>query len=87
MVLNAFSGVRYNVTSSLFVCVPKISSLQWHPFTVSSNDNMEPDKISIVLKTGGTWTNKLYNEISSSIDRLEVSVEGPYGPASTDFLK
>ncbi|CAO2838775.1 unnamed protein product [Amaranthus hypochondriacus] len=87
MTFSKSRGVRYNVTSSLFVCVPKISSLQWHPFTVSSNDNMEPDKISIVLKTGGTWTNKLYKEISSSIDRLEVSVEGPYGPASTDFLK
>ncbi|XP_021726716.1 ferric reduction oxidase 4-like [Chenopodium quinoa] len=81
-------GVRYNVTSNLFVNVPKISKLQWHPFTVTSNDNMEPDKLSIVFKSGGSWTTKLFKELSSSsLDRLEVSVEGPYGPASTNFLK
>uniref|UniRef100_A0A803M083 FAD-binding FR-type domain-containing protein n=1 Tax=Chenopodium quinoa TaxID=63459 RepID=A0A803M083_CHEQI len=66
-------GMRYNVTSNLFVNVPKISKLQWHPFTVTSNDNMEPDKLSIVFKSGGSWTTKLYKELSSSsLDRLEV---------------
>lgn len=88
MTFSKSRGVRYNVTSNLFVCVPKISTLQWHPFTVSSNDNMDPNKLSIVFKTGGSWTTKLYKELSSSsLDRLEVSVEGPYGPASTSFIE
>ncbi|KAG4940240.1 hypothetical protein JHK87_044111 [Glycine soja] len=36
----------------------------------------------------GTWTKKLYQLLSASstIDRLAVSVEGPYGPASTNYL-
>ncbi|KMT16198.1 hypothetical protein BVRB_3g053570 [Beta vulgaris subsp. vulgaris] len=88
MTFSKSRDVRYNVASNLFVSVPKISTLQWHPFTVSSNDNMDPDKLSIVFKTGGSWTTKLYKELSSSsLDRLEVSVEGPYGPASTSFIK
>ncbi|KAK9666360.1 hypothetical protein RND81_14G179400 [Saponaria officinalis] len=80
-------GVRYGVTSNLFVNVPKISKLQWHPFTVISNDNMEPDTLSIAFNSGGSWTTKIHKELSSSIDRLQVSVEGPYGPASTSFLE
>ncbi|KAL2920739.1 Ferric reduction oxidase 4 [Bienertia sinuspersici] len=88
MTFSKTRGVRYNVTSNLFLSVPKISTLQWHPFTVSSNNNMEPDRLSIVFKTGGSWTTKLYKQLcSSSLDRLEASVEGPYGPASTSFLK
>ncbi|XP_074291536.1 ferric reduction oxidase 4-like isoform X2 [Silene latifolia] len=80
-------GVHYGVTSNLFVKAPKISKLQWHPFTVISNENMDPDTLSIAFNTGGSWTTKMEKQLSSSLDRLEVSVEGPYGPASTSFLE
>ncbi|XP_074294229.1 ferric reduction oxidase 4-like [Silene latifolia] len=80
-------NVHYGVTSSLFVNAPKISKLQWHPFTVISHENMEPDRLSIAFNSGGSWTTKIHKELSSSLDRLEVSVEGPYGPASTSFLE
>ena len=71
----------------MFINVPRISKFQWHPFTVSSNSNMEADKLSVVIKTEGSWSQKLYKELSSSPDHLEVSVEGPYGPTSLHFLK
>lgn len=48
---------------------------------------MEADKLSIVIKSEGSWSQKLYEQLSSSLDHLEVSVEGPYGPTSLDFLK
>ncbi|KAJ9171416.1 hypothetical protein P3X46_014789 [Hevea brasiliensis] len=82
-------GLSYNPTSVLFVNVPTISKLQWHPFTVTSNSNLEQEMLSVVLKSEGSWSKKLYQMLSSpsSIDRLEVSVEGPYGPASTQFLR
>ncbi|KAE8729951.1 Ferric reduction oxidase 5 [Hibiscus syriacus] len=79
-------GLYYNPTSILFVNVPRISKLQWHPFTVSSNCNMEDDQLSVVIKTQGTWSHKLYREITSSLDHLQVSTEGPYGPNSSHFL-
>ncbi|KAL5859659.1 hypothetical protein ACOSQ4_000955 [Xanthoceras sorbifolium] len=82
-------GLRYNPTSIMFVNVPSISKLQWHPFTITSNSNLEPEKLSVMIKSEGSWSKKLYQMFSSSnpIDRLEVSVEGPYGPASTHFLR
>ncbi|KAL4595077.1 hypothetical protein ACB092_12G065800 [Castanea dentata] len=80
-------GLIYNPTSMLFLNVPSISKLQWHPFTITSNCNMEPDRLSIVIKREGSWSQKLYQELSSSLDYLNVSVEGPYGPTSSHFLR
>ncbi|CAK9318247.1 unnamed protein product [Citrullus colocynthis] len=76
----------YNPTSVMFINVPSISKLQWHPFTVTSNCKLEPDTVSVVIKAGGSWTSKLH-QLSSSLVHLQVSVEGPYGPASTHFLR
>ncbi|XP_037494461.1 ferric reduction oxidase 4 isoform X2 [Jatropha curcas] len=82
------TGLYYNPTSIIFLNVPCISKLQWHPFTVTSNCNMEPDKLSVVIKRQGSWSQKLYQQLSSSNDiGLELSVEGPYGPASSHFLR
>ncbi|KAL5746396.1 hypothetical protein ACOSP7_027542 [Xanthoceras sorbifolium] len=80
-------GLYYNPASILFVNMPSVSKLQWHPFTVISNANMEQDKLSILVKVDGSWTQKLYQQISSSSDRLQASVEGPYGPTSSQFLR
>ncbi|GAU26524.1 hypothetical protein TSUD_361570 [Trifolium subterraneum] len=73
----------------MFINVPSISKLQWHPFTITSNSKLEPEKLSVVIKSEGTWTQKLYHILSkpSPIDRLAISVEGPYGPASTNYLR
>nr|KYP77110.1 hypothetical protein KK1_021381 [Cajanus cajan] len=82
-------GLTYNSTSVMFINVPSISKLQWHPFTITSNSNLERDKLSVVIKSEGSWTRKLYQLISTSstIDHLVVSVEGPYGPALTNYLR
>ncbi|XP_040961827.1 ferric reduction oxidase 2 isoform X2 [Gossypium hirsutum] len=80
-------GLTYNPTSIMFVNVPSISKLQWHPFTVSSNSNMEPDKLTVIIKSEGSWSTKLHQMLSSPIKRLDVSIEGPYGPQSNHFLR
>ncbi|KAA8516078.1 hypothetical protein F0562_019257 [Nyssa sinensis] len=82
-------GSSFNPTSIIFMNVPSISKLQWHPFTISSNSNLEPEKLSVIIKGEGSWSKKLYQILSSpsSIDRLDVSIEGPYGPVSTNFLR
>ncbi|ESQ36789.1 hypothetical protein EUTSA_v10006972mg [Eutrema salsugineum] len=79
----------YNPTSILFVNIPSISKLQWHPFTITSSSKLEPEKLSVVIRGEGKWSTKLYQMVSSSdqIYRLAVSFEGPYGPSSTDFLR
>ncbi|CAA2953980.1 ferric reduction oxidase 2-like [Olea europaea subsp. europaea] len=84
-------ALNYSPTSIMFINVPSISKLQWHPFTVTSNSNLEPERISVVIKCVGNWTKNLYDLISSPSSltnrHLEVSVEGPYGPAATNFLR
>ncbi|XP_068650712.1 ferric reduction oxidase 2-like [Aristolochia californica] len=79
----------YTTTSFVNINVPSISSMQWHPFSVSSNCSLEPDTISVIIKRDGSWSQKLIEKFASSspFDRLEVSMEGPYGPTSTDFLR
>ncbi|KAE8816853.1 Superoxide-generating NADPH oxidase heavy chain subunit B [Hordeum vulgare] len=77
--------LRYNPTSTLFINVPCVSRLQWHPFSVTSSSSLEPDTLSVVVKNRGGWTRRLYETISSlppSGGHLGVSVEGPYSPAA-----
>ncbi|KAK1273447.1 Ferric reduction oxidase 2 [Acorus gramineus] len=79
-------GFSYSPMSTIFLNVPSVSRLQWHPYTVTSNSNLEPERLSIVIKKEGSWTQKLYQTLSSpSLDRLDISVEGPYGPTSASF--
>lgn len=83
--------LKYSPTSTLFVNVPSVSRLQWHPFTVTSSSSLEPDTLSVVVTSRGSWTHKVYETVSSlppSGGHLGVSVEGPYSAAdaSTRFL-
>ncbi|XP_078438489.1 ferric reduction oxidase 2-like [Wolffia australiana] len=81
-------GLKYTPLSYVFICVPSLSKLQWHPFTISSSSNLEPETLSVIIKKEGSWTQKLHQTLSSpSLQRLEVAVEGPYGDFSTEFLK
>ncbi|KAI5657875.1 hypothetical protein M9H77_26668 [Catharanthus roseus] len=83
-------GLKYNPRSILFLNVASISKLQWHPFTVTSNCELEPDKLSVAIVSQGNWSQKLYKQLSSSspsLDNLQVSTEGPYGPTSLRFLR
>ncbi|CAL0325217.1 unnamed protein product [Lupinus luteus] len=82
-------GLTYNPTSIMFINVPSISNLQWHPFTITSHSNFEKEKLSLVIKSEGTWSKKLYQILStpSSIDHLNISVEGPHGPTSTNYTR
>ncbi|KVI07135.1 FAD-binding 8, partial [Cynara cardunculus var. scolymus] len=85
--LSFSTRLHYNSMSSIFINIPSISKLQWHPFSITSSSNLDLEKLSVVVKSEGTWSQKLYEELSlpSPIDHLQVSVEGPYGPASTNF--
>ncbi|KAK8916359.1 Ferric reduction oxidase 2 [Platanthera zijinensis] len=80
--------LRYAPTSVVFINIPSISWIQWHPFTVISSSNLEPDVLSVLIKKEGSWTQKLCQTLShSSLESLPASVEGPYSPVSFDFLR
>ncbi|KAK9144958.1 hypothetical protein Sjap_004861 [Stephania japonica] len=82
-------GLLYAPMSIMFINVSSISKLQWHPFTVTSDCNVETDKLSILIKCEGNWSRALYKTLSlpSPMEQLCVSVEGPYGPTSLPFLR
>nr|GEX59619.1 ferric reduction oxidase 2-like [Tanacetum cinerariifolium] len=82
-------GLSFTPTSIIFVNVPSISKAQWHPFTITSSSNLESERLSVMIKGEGSWPKKLYQILSSPnpVDQLDVCVEGPYGPISTNFLR
>nr|CAH66739.1 H0404F02.15 [Oryza sativa] len=84
--------LTHSPMSTVFINVPCVSRLQWHPFTVTSSSSLEPDRLSVVVKRAGRWTEKLYETISSlppsQPGHLDVSVEGPYSQATpASFLQ
>lgn len=82
--------LKYAPTSLLFLKIPSISKIQWHPFSVTSCSSVDEHTISIIIKSDGEWTNSLFNKICVQADQSEcipATVEGPYGPATLDFLR
>ncbi|XP_075494502.1 ferric reduction oxidase 8, mitochondrial-like isoform X1 [Primulina tabacum] len=88
------SRLKYTPTSVLFLKIPSISKIQWHPFSVTSSSSTDKHTISIIIRSDGEWTNSLFNKIcveaDSEADQREcipAALEGPYGPATLDFLR
>ena len=48
---------------------------------------MELDRLSNSIKCEGSWTQRLYQELSSIVNQLLVSVEGSCGPVTPHFLR
>ncbi|XP_045821184.1 ferric reduction oxidase 2-like [Trifolium pratense] len=82
-------GLSYAPTSIIFINIASISKLQWHPFSITSCSNTDFDTLSIVIKSTGKWSHTLFKQLStlSPPSHLDVSIEGPYGPASTFFSR
>ena len=88
------AGLKYNPTSIIFVKIPSISRFQWHSFSITSSSNIDDDTMSVIIKCGGKWTNSLSDMINAELDSdsnqmkcIPIAIEGPYGPASLDFLR
>ncbi|KAK9080522.1 hypothetical protein SSX86_000280 [Deinandra increscens subsp. villosa] len=87
-------GLKYTPTSIIFIKIPIISKFQWHSFSIASSSLVDDDTMSIIIKCDGSWTNSLYDIIhgmpNAGLEQraqcIPVSVEGPYGPATTEFL-
>ncbi|KAK6123543.1 hypothetical protein DH2020_042716 [Rehmannia glutinosa] len=61
---------------------------------VTSSSSIDENTISIIVKSEGQWTNSLYNHILADQDSeadqrkcIPVAIEGPYGPASLEFVR
>lgn len=95
----SFTGFEYNALSFMYINVPGISRLEWHPFSSASSSLNISDTISICIKPLGDWTYSLHSAIldnlaSLSMDpklecpfALKLYTEGPYGHESDYFLR
>lgn len=80
---------HYEAGQYTFLCIPTISLLEWHPFTISSTPH-EP-LVTFHIKAMGDWTRKLLKLIPTATcgtdaiaSPFEILVDGPYGNVSID---
>ena len=77
-----------------FLCIPSISRLQWHPYSISSTPDdkfvsFHIKSIESVNKKTISWSKKIYQRASNQAtmndgvlsfsNALEVKIDGPYG--------
>ncbi|XP_078434582.1 ferric reduction oxidase 7, chloroplastic-like [Wolffia australiana] len=88
-------GLKYNALSFIFVQVKELSWLQWHPFSVSSSPLDGENRMEVLIKVLGGWTEKLRSIIKPDSEEgpycerrsITASVEGPYGHEVAYHLK
>ncbi|OLN85589.1 Superoxide-generating NADPH oxidase heavy chain subunit C [Colletotrichum chlorophyti] len=74
---------KYQAGQYVFLQVPKISTFQWHPFTVSICRGRE---FQLHIKTDGNWTKRL-RELGgeSGTAEIDVGINGPFGAPAQRF--
>ncbi|KAK3412378.1 hypothetical protein EUGRSUZ_I01141 [Eucalyptus grandis] len=96
LVFSKPANLRYNALSFIFLQIRELSWLQWHPFSVSSSPLAGDNRISVLMKAVGEWTDKLKSNVSGeegeralpnqSCSKIKASIEGPYGHESPYHL-
>lgn len=92
-------GFEYNALSFVYINVPGISRLEWHPFSSASSSLTTANTIAICIKPLGDWTHSLHSAILENLASqalnpklecpfaLKLHAEGPYGHESDYFLR
>ncbi|XP_065674718.1 LOW QUALITY PROTEIN: superoxide-generating NADPH oxidase heavy chain subunit A-like [Hydra vulgaris] len=76
------NNFKYKAGQYCFICVPGVSLIEWHPFSISSSSH-EPN-VTLHIRILGDWTKKLYSSIEQTRDLLTY-VDGPYGAPGVDI--
>ncbi len=71
----------YSAGQYVLLQVPKVSWLQWHPFTISS---CRGDILQLHIKLDGDWSNKLA-EVLPEGENFRVGLGGPFGAPAQRF--
>eukprot|EP00850_Spirogloea_muscicola_P019734 SM000197S05477 [mRNA] locus=s197:245380:250444:- [translate_table: standard] len=88
IVIPIASGVQYKPLDIVFINVPVISRLQWHPFSISSSPLDGRRSLSVIMKPLGGWTRKLAAHVEALGQQpLLLKVEGPYGQEQDLLMK
>ncbi|EGZ08144.1 hypothetical protein PHYSODRAFT_255964 [Phytophthora sojae] len=76
---------EYEAGQYAFLWIPTISSLEWHPFTISSSPSEA--MVTFHIKGLGDWTNKLMTAASDATDTspFDILLDGSYGNVSMEI--
>ncbi|KAI8810577.1 ferric reductase NAD binding domain-containing protein [Cladochytrium replicatum] len=77
---------KYKPGQYLFINIPDVSRVEWHPFTITSTP--EEGFVSIHIRIVGDWTRKasqLLGGYQSAKVLPTIRVDGPYGAPAEDF--
>ena len=77
------SGFNYNPGQYVYIAIPELSLLQWHPFSISSSPHQ--GKVTFHIRKQGNWTSKLV-ALAEKRDEIKIMVEGPYGSLCVDLI-
>lgn len=73
----------YNPGQFIYLSIPEISWLQWHPFSISSSPSQS--LVTLHIRKAGNWTTALF-QLASKKSEVEMLLEGPYGNLSVDIM-
>lgn len=89
--LKRAGGIKMEPGQYVFLQCPRISRLEWHPFTLTSAPG--DDYISVHIRRVGEWTNALAkacfvdDNITPTPRQLPImAVDGPFGTATEDVF-
>lgn len=74
-------GASYKAGEYIYLNVPEVDNIQWHPYSITSSPAIEPDRLIFHLKDEGDWTKEVI-ELCSASDHngfLDVRIDGMYG--------
>ena len=63
--------------TQVFVNIPRLSLLEWHPFSLTTPPNSKAD--SITIRELGDYTSRLREYASNKSNEMYIRVDGPYG--------
>jgi predicted ferric reductase len=72
----------YNPGQFVQICIPQLSRVQFHPFSISSAPHEE--QVTLHVRAIGVWSQKLV-ELAQKQGEVDIMVEGPYGQLRVDI--
>jgi len=79
--------IRYKAGQYVFVNVPSVSHLQWHPYSLTSTPNANPGELFFHIKEAGestrSWTRRVVE--AGRAGQLEMRIDAFYGDYSEEL--
>jgi predicted ferric reductase len=76
------TGFDFNPGQYVYLCVPQLSILEWHPFSISSSPGQKI--VTLHIRKAGSWSSALH-DLAQTRDEISILLEGPYGNSDVDL--